>query len=159
MHQDYIVGEHKADKGKRFLNYLIDIIFLFTLIIFILVILYLIIPNTYDSLFDNDLSINLVSYAVTILYYFLIETTTKGRSIGKFISDTKVVKIDGSEPTTKDYFVRSICRIIPFEPLSFLFGAGFHDTISKTTVVNKKAFEADLLQKDNIESIGTTEIE
>lgn len=72
MHQDYIVGEHKADKGKRFLNYLIDIIFLFILIIFILVILYLIIPSTYDTLFDNDLSINLVSYAVTILYYFLI---------------------------------------------------------------------------------------
>ncbi len=67
--------------------------------------------------------------------------------------------IDGSTPTTKDYFMRSICRIIPFDALTFLGENGWHDKISNTIVVNKKTFEADLSQADNIESIGKTEFE
>ena len=108
---------------------------------------------------ESNLIYNIIAAIVLVFYYFLIESITKGRSIGKLVTGTKVVMIDGSTPTTKDYFMRSLCRIIPFEVLSFLGENGWHDKISKTTVVNKKAFELDLSQADNIESIGKTEFE
>lgn len=84
------------------------------------------------------------------LIYFGIEAITKGRSIGKYITGTKVAMIDGTNPTIKDYFSRNI----PFDAFSFLGGNGWHDKISKTTVVNKKAFEESLKTNSTIDEIS-----
>lgn len=54
---------------------------------------------------------------------------------------TKVVMLNGSKPTTAVLFRRNLYRLIPLDVFSFLFGKGFHDTISKTRVVMKKDFE------------------
>ncbi|MBC8643239.1 RDD family protein [Flavobacterium lindanitolerans] len=65
------------------------------------------------------------------------------RTIGKFITKTVVVNINGEKPDTQEILVRSLCRLIPFETFSFL-GApnkGWHDSISKTYVVNKELLE------------------
>lgn len=157
MYQDYIVGEHKADKGKRFINYIIDII-CFLIFTFLIGILLGILSMTLGfNLPQNDFFYNIIGLICVIIYYSTLEILTKGRTIGKLITGTKVVMIDGSTPTTKDFFMRSLCRVIPFEAFSFLGENGWHDSITKTTVVNKKAFEADLLSKDTIESIGNTE--
>ncbi len=107
----------------------------------------------------NPLLDRIITTLAYVIIMFLIEFMTKGRSLGKLITGTKVVMIDGSAPTTKNYFYRNLCRIIPFDTLTFLGENGWHDKISKTTVVNKKAFEADLSQEDSIESIGNTETE
>ncbi len=159
MYQDYIVGEHKADKGKRFINYIVDIIayLAFTFCMGLFLGVFSMVSNI--DLPENDLFYNILGIGCLIIYYFVIETLTKGRSIGKFITGTKVVMIDSSTPTTKDYFMRSLCRIIPFEPLTFLGENGWHDSITKTTVVNKKTFELDLSSQDSIEHLGHTEIE
>ena len=166
MYQDYKVGEHKANKGLRFLNFIIDYvsIILLTMLFFGFIAIVIVIINPESDIIYQLENINpLIDRVITVFFYvlliFLSEFLTKGRSLGKFITGTKVVMIDGSTPTTKDYFMRSLCRIIPFEVLSFLGENGWHDKISKTTVVNKKAFELDLSQADNIESIGKTEFE
>ena len=166
MYQDYKVGEQKANKGLRFLNFIIDYvsIILFTMLFFGFIAIVIVIINPESDIIYQLENINpLIDRVITVFFYvlliFLSEFLTKGRSLGKFITGTKVVMIDGSTPTTKDYFMRSICRIIPFDVLTFLGENGWHDKISNTTIVNKKAFEADLSQADNIESIGKTEFD
>ncbi len=166
MYLDYKVGEHKANKGLRFLNYIIDLfsIIIVTILFFGIIAGIITVINPESNIIYEFENINpLLDRILTTFFYvlliFLSEYLTKGRSLGKFITGTKVVMIDGSAPTTKDYFYRNLCRIIPFDQLTFLGGNGWHDKISKTTVVNKKAFEADLLQADNIESIGKSDVE
>ena len=161
MYQDYNVGEHKATKGLRFLNYIIDLfsvyICLFIIILLAIIIETLIKDYSEIEIWFDELSTLADRIITSILYcigIFCIEFLTKGRSLGKLITGTKVVMIDGSEPTTRDYFIRSICRIIPFDQISFFGANGFHDKFSKTTVVNKKGYEASLLFNESIDEIG-----
>jgi uncharacterized RDD family membrane protein YckC len=157
MYQDYAVGEHKANKGLRFLNYLIDLV----AVIFILAIVLIILSFTSEALgltiSEESILFDLFIYVLVVIIYFLIEFVTKGRSLGKLITGTKVVMIDGTDPTTKDYFVRNLCRIIPFDALTFLGENGWHDKISKTTVVRKRAFEEEMFKNNSIDEIGRTE--
>ena len=62
------------------------------------------------------------------------------RSPGKFLTGTKVVNESGGKPTFGQILGRSLCRFIPFEAFSFLFGdssrvVGWHDKFSGTLVV------------------------
>ena len=70
--------------------------------------------------------------------YFIILEYKIGRTIGKYITKTKVVTEIGEQPNLKSIIIRTFCRLIPFDSLSFLFkdGEGWHDTISKTKVIN-----------------------
>ncbi len=77
-------------------------------------------------------------YLITLLYYFAMEATTKGRTIGKYITRTIVVDEDLSPVTTAQVFKRSCCRLIPFEALSMFSGIPWHDSLSRTTVIKKK---------------------
>ena len=107
-----------------------------------------------DESFDYLENLNpLVDRIMTILLYafimFLTEKFSKGRSLGKLITGTQVVKTDSSPLTFQDYFFRNISRAIPFDQLSFLGNNGWHDTIYDTRVVKKKKFEeAQNLQQD-----------
>lgn len=110
----------QATKTKRFLNYLVDII----IISFISV------------LFGFNLNWQNLTVIIVLLSYYLLMEGAFRTTIGKLLTNTKVVDIDGTR--VDGIFVRTICRIIPFEPLSFLFGKnGWHDSISKTTVIDK----------------------
>jgi hypothetical protein len=54
-----------------------------------------------------------------------------------------VVKHDGSRPNMKSIIIRTLSRLIPFEPFSFLTAErGWHDTLSVTYVVKKHDFIA-----------------
>ncbi|WP_313374781.1 RDD family protein [Chishuiella sp.] len=161
MHQDYTVGENKANQGVRFLNFIIDSIFIVIsiIIIFSIISLFIYFINPESNIFNEIENIHplldrILTSSAYFLIYFGIEAITKGRSIGKYITGTKVVMIDGTNPTIKDYFSRNISRIIPFDAFSFLGGNGWHDKISKTTVVNKKAFEESLKTNSTIDEIG-----
>lgn len=113
----------------RFLNFLIDLI-AWLIVIFI--------TGFIVSLFiqlTNFLIINLLILGTFIAYYALMEIKFQ-KTIGKFITKTKVVKIDGKKPTDEDIIVRTFCRLIPLDRISFLFQKnGFHDLLSKTKVV------------------------
>lgn len=82
----------------------------------------------------------LIGMPLIVLYYFLTEGLT-GRSLAKYITGTRVVTLDGKQPNIWVILKRTLCRFIPFDALSFLLGEGWHDTISKTCVINveKKA--------------------
>lgn len=74
-------------------------------------------------------------FAIIILYYTLLEGS-KGKTLGKLITKTKVVTEDGDPITYKQAFLRTLCRFVPFEPFSAFFGLTmWHDQWTKTVVV------------------------
>jgi uncharacterized RDD family membrane protein YckC len=99
----------------------------------------------------------LITSFVYFLYLLLMEYFTKGRTVGKYITGTKVISTDGLEPTFQDYFIRNISRFVPFDALSFFGENGWHDNWSDTRVINIKNYEAESQAKDEINSLGTKE--
>ena len=134
-----------VSRGKRFLNYLIDSIFIgiftFILLMILYTVLYFISPEIFsvlDIFFKNKSPLfitvfrGLTQAIIWIIYYSLSEGLT-GRSLSKYITKTKVVNEKGEKPDFKTILLRTICR----EPFSFLGSqrTGWHDEWSKTIVV------------------------
>ena len=78
-------------------------------------------------------------YAVTFLYYFSFELFS-GQTPGKMVTKTTVVKKNGVKANFINIMIRSFCRLIPFDSLSYLFGTenGFHDVCSSTRLIKKQ---------------------
>jgi len=146
-----VTDEMLASKSKRFANYIIDTT-LFYVLFFLLggllgIIAYVIgiegLAEFLDKLENiNSLLDRLITSVIFMFFYFILESISQ-RTVGKLITQSKVVLEDGTKPTPETIIIRSLCRIIPFEPLSFLGSTarGWHDSISKTYVVDTKIFE------------------
>lgn len=89
---------------------------------------------------ENKIFDWLFGYLFAVIYYTVLEGTM-GRSLGKWITGTRAVMDDGSPLTFFAAFMRSLCRLIPFEAFSFLGNraSGWHDTLTGTMVVNLRA--------------------
>jgi uncharacterized RDD family membrane protein YckC len=131
-----------SSRGKRFLNHILDMIFFFIFSyifgIFLGIVLVLISPSVVQNFDENNVLLNyFLNFIAGMIYYSTLEVLT-GRTIGKFITGTKVVTNSGKKPEYGTILLRTLCRYIPFEPLSFLGsdGSGWHDKLSKTKVVN-----------------------
>ncbi|WP_374459986.1 RDD family protein [Chryseobacterium taeanense] len=162
-----VVDTNRATKWQRLANFIIDRI-IFSFSFFIIGSLGVIVDTIlgiqyFTELFSNFAGINraldiLITAILYFLYTFLLEYFTKGRTIGKYITGTKVITTDGQIPTTYEFFIRNISRLVPFDILSFLGENGWHDSWSDTRVVNIKNYEAERQAKSEIESIGVKEI-
>lgn len=128
-----------ASAQKRFFNFILDGIF-FCLIIglFFCLTIFLGLGNFFILL--SMLVYVLGFCGFYFVYYWIMELSFNGKSFGKFITKTRVVKISGLKPDFIDYFVRSITRLLPLDGLSFLFkrGSGYHDIFSKTVVIDEE---------------------
>lgn len=132
-----------ASAGKRFLNYLIDII-TFYIICFILALLFAL--EIYNMRATSDeltykLKIELIAVFILMLYYCICEIVFKGRTIGKFITGPKAVNEDGSPINANTALLRTLCRIVPFEPFSAFGNRPWHDKWTKTYVIDIKKTE------------------
>lgn len=158
-----IVHRHKASLGIRFLNNLIDTVILF-IIHFILSFISSVIYNItfiyffYFYNYGGFLWNAFIGIIVAFIYFFLWEYFSNGRTIGKYITGTKVISTDGEKPTGKQILFRSIYRIIPFEAFSFFGENGWHDGLTDTRVINYKNYLTERQAKSEIENIGTKEI-
>lgn len=78
--------------------------------------------------------------AFILSYYFLFEGIS-GRTVGKYLTGTKVVSEDGGKASFGQVVGRTFCRLIPFEIFSFLLfddksrPVFWHDSFPKTRVV------------------------
>ena len=128
-----------ADKGKRFANLLIDYIgaIIFMAIVFLGLDFSGLLPV---DAFDDRLSERFMGGVTYVSYYLLMETMTKGKSLGKFITKTRVVTFDGYQPNFVKILGRSFARIVPFEAFSYLGQkkTGWHDDWSKTFVIDER---------------------
>src|SRR4051812_21813837 len=121
------INTESASVGQRFVNYLIDVIILYVIIFLIGIVAFSASAASGSDIQNNvlvsqDSSAILFQYlfwiVVIVAFYTIFEGATKGRTVGKFITGTKVVMEDGSNITWKQAFVRSLCRLVPFEPFS-----------------------------------------
>ncbi|WP_417194994.1 RDD family protein [Bizionia sp.] len=129
-----IVNSNVVGSGVRFLNYLIDIIATYLLILIVFIILGLFITPFKDSFLAVLLTIITV-FGTAMSYYTIMEIKFQ-KTLGKFITKTKVVKLNGEKPNPSDIINRTICRFIPFDGISYLFVKnGLHDYLSKTKVI------------------------
>lgn len=135
-----------ATVWQRLLNFVIDNIFIrlaltYVTGVFLGMVLALMSPGFLQNLYEDSGSLYLLGLLVTILdylvYYSLCEFIFKGTTLGKLITGTRAVKENGEELGMKDAFLRSACRLIPFEPLSG-FGKPWHDGLTHTLVVQSR---------------------
>ena len=132
-----------ASIGARFANYLIDVI-AFYVFIFVIGALLGAMPvqNERDyygeeSLMGSPWADFLFTYLIYVLYYTVFEGLTKGKTLGKLITGTVAVQENGDSISWKDALLRSLCRIVPFEPFSAFARAPWHDSWTKTMVIKK----------------------
>lgn len=128
----------RASAGKRFLNYVIDLIAFYIIFLGILIAVSIISPGIFDNINSFvDRLITLVCYG---LIMGLIEAAANGKSLGKLITGTKAVNTDGTEIDFQKAFMRNIIRSIPFNALSALGTPSnpWHDKWSDTIVVDEK---------------------
>jgi uncharacterized RDD family membrane protein YckC len=123
------INQEPAPTSIRFANYLIDLVVFYVLNILV--------SLAFTSWLRSEgrPMIYLTSYCLYIAYFTLIEGATGGRTVGKFITGTKAVKEDGETITWNDALLRSLSRIVPFEPFSAFGGYPWHDRWTHTKVV------------------------
>jgi uncharacterized RDD family membrane protein YckC len=132
--------------GVRFVNYIVDQVAM-VVVLFAITFIWVAVAESRGQK-PEDLIItqhtiqaqlisSLLALIITILYYTIYEGVTKGRTFGKMVTGTIVIKEDGSPLTFKDALLRSLCRLIPFEALSAFGYRPWHDRFTKTAVVKK----------------------
>lgn len=143
--QKRVENAGKIDVGARAIHFFVDT-FLYYVLGFVLAI-----AGVWIAYFikgaETEVGIFSTLIGVMILlgfflYYLGMEFFFQ-RTVGKFITGSKVIMADGSKPQFEDILRRTACRLIPFDAISFLFRQeGFHDSLSNTKVVNIKEHEA-----------------
>jgi uncharacterized RDD family membrane protein YckC len=125
--------------GTRFIHFLVD-----TFAVFVLTFIFILFLGIFfhDSGLD---SVPFFGYLILLSsffsYYILLENKYQ-KTIGKFITKTKVVTKNGHKAELSDIVIRTVYRLVPFDRMSFLFTPnGFHDYLSKTIVVKEKLVE------------------
>lgn len=123
---------------KRLLNLIIDaiIIGIITNTFFLFYLGRIPLANEYSG----SIFLNVAALVCYLVYYTILEGFT-GRTVAKFITRTKVMtENDYSRPKFLNALFRSLARLIPFEPFSFLSKrpVGLHDIIGSTIVANSR---------------------
>jgi uncharacterized RDD family membrane protein YckC len=135
----------RADTGKRFANYIIDVVVFYLLAMGVGVIIALVSPSTIMEMSDDtspfgsitDRIISLVLYGV---YMGIVESIFKGKSLGKLITGTRAVNMDGSPISAGTAFSRGFSRAVPFCAFS-AFGTPcnpWQDKWTDTLVIDEK---------------------
>jgi uncharacterized RDD family membrane protein YckC len=114
---------HVARLGQRFADYVVDLI-----VIYIILFMF--------ALVSKGGIYFILSILISPIYYIVTESMWQ-RTVGKFVTGTKVVTFSGEKPEFWQIVGRSFARWIPFEAFSFFGGghAGWHDTLAETLVV------------------------
>ena len=128
---------HLAGGWKRLANSVIDVIVIY-IIMFILAILINVFGVQSPGIDDFQVFITFSIYIIFILYYWVMESLL-GKTIGKYITRTRIVKEDGSHPKALNVLGRTLSRFIPFDVFSYLGspGTGWHDSIPKIYVISE----------------------
>jgi uncharacterized RDD family membrane protein YckC len=124
----------------RLVNFMIDYLAIYCLATMVGIFVGYISATEY--LFFNSHQFNpFLDYVIitsTSLLYFSTEYFFNGKSLGKFLTQTRVVHNIEPEISFKVYLLRSLWRLVPIDVLSFLpvHNDCWHDRFSDTRVVN-----------------------
>lgn len=137
--------------GHRFVHYLLDALFLLPIMLSGL---------AYIEYFDGGIGLRILAYTLYygayFFYSFLSEAIFR-QTFGKMLTNSCVVS-NGINLTTGRVLLRTLCRYIPFDGFSFLWGGNWHDSVSSTSVVYvdswEKVFEEEIPAQESLESIS-----
>ena len=131
---------NKAAKWKRLVNYIVDIIGYLSVCLVLGFIMGIVLAITGNIDFLESATFDVLSQLVALIvlfaYYFFFELLVAATP-GKLMTGTRVISRQGDTLDAGSVALRNLIRFVPFEPFSFLFGEGWHDKWSKTTVVDK----------------------
>lgn len=144
--QDILFPEDRyvrAEAGKRFVNYLVDLIVFYVLVIIVGFIIGYMNPSAFDEIDDSSTGFGLLDRLIFLVIYALymgtFEGLFKGKSLGKMITRTKAVKLDGSPIGWSEAFSRGFSRAVPFCVFS-AFGSPcnpWQDSWTSTMVIDE----------------------
>lgn len=127
-----------ATQQKRVLNFLIDNYFL---LLIGLILWYIIFLNFNIILPPQSI---LIYMPISWLIYYLFFEGIWNKTPAKYITGTKVITKSYNNPRFSWIIIRTLFRLTPFDPFTFLFSAkpyGWHDKYSQTIVVDEKNIE------------------
>lgn len=134
-----------AGKWRRFFNWVVDYIAIFA-IVFVATIVAMVVGGDAAVEWIEAMGFwqeQMLGMVVLLAYYTAMEGLF-GLTLGKWLTGTRVVDEHGGSPTLRHALLRSVARLIPFEPLSLLFGEdgnarGWHDSLPRTRVVIRRS--------------------
>lgn len=137
-----------ASSGQRFVNWLIDNLFMRFALSWASGYVVGFFLNAFFPEFTARMILNkgieyyLVVYMIGILnylvYYTFCEKVFRGYTLGKLISGTRAIRADGNELTFKNAILRTLSRMVPFEPFSIWGDGLWHDRWTNTMVVKTR---------------------
>lgn len=134
----------RADAGKRFWNFVIDLVLFYVIIFLLSVVLLLISPSSLAWLAEDSTGFALGDHLISLIcygiYMFIIEAVFKGKSLGKLITRTRAVNLDGSRISVSTALARGFSRAVPFCPFS-AFGTPcdpWQDRWTDTMVIDER---------------------
>lgn len=125
-----------VDTGTRFINLIIDRIILYIIDIGVMLALELVSDSALFNFFIGAIT--------TVTYYTILEGATNGKSIGKYLTNTRAIRNDCGDVTFHEAFSRSLSRIVPLDGFSFLFASdnrGWHDQWTNTSVIKEADYQ------------------
>lgn len=125
-----------ATRGKRFINLLVDgfLLQIISSLLGAVGLRYLFGEYGYGGSW-------VFSWLLIPFGYYFISELMWSKTPAKFLTKTRVVTERGDKPTASHVAIRTLCRFIPFEALSFLFKSrpvGWHDRFAHTVVVEDR---------------------
>jgi uncharacterized RDD family membrane protein YckC len=134
--------ETPAGRGKRLINSIVDTgAYLLLWMLLSFVVIFVGVLFDYNPTYTDEsgeampLLPMLLLLPVFWAYYVVCEYLFQ-RTLGKLLTRTKVVSESDAKPTFKQIVIRTLCRSIPFDSMSFLTTSiGVHDRLSDTKVV------------------------
>ena len=142
--EDFEVELDPANRNLRFVNFIVDrIVFYGFSKLFNILWVNFMAMAMYNEEYWVQYTVNiLVSLTLYAIFMGATEALFKGKTLGKVLTGTRVVKPDGSPISVKTAFLRGLSRIVPFEPFS-TFGSSWpprpwHDKWTDTYVIVEK---------------------
>lgn len=130
---DTHIIEVAATKSQRLIHLVLDFTIALALMNPFLYLIDEISPNVPPGL-HSTVFISIMIFH-RFVYWFTLEKIFQATP-AKYLTGSRVVDVEGHRyPSTRTILHRTLCRFIPFEPLTFLGQNGLHDKLSDTKVV------------------------
>ncbi|MCB1050717.1 MAG: RDD family protein [Acidobacteria bacterium] len=129
-----------CNRSQRFLTLVLDVIFYNIFAFFGGVVLGLLSLVTGPGILSILDGFGAYVFGICLIsFYYIVQESLFGRTLGKLIVGTKVVNEQGGKPSFGQIVGRTFARFIPFEPFSFAADyRGWHDTLSHTYVISTR---------------------
>jgi uncharacterized RDD family membrane protein YckC len=134
-----LVDLQQASTGKRFANYLVDMVIYY---IFVFIIAMILATQGREGMLNLTHN-TIIDTLIALIYYGtfmgIYEGIFKGKTLGKLITRTRAVNEDGSQISFKTAFLRGLSRAVPFEVFTALGAPSYpwHDRWTRTYVIDE----------------------